>query len=99
MAAVALSAHFLVPVHSRITKSGQEPIIGTEGIGEPWRGHFPWPSMRLLSERRCAAVLTPGRVPLVVMRWTPALRQVAMRESCSYKRPRNRSSHEAVSAE
>ena len=25
MAAVALSAHFLVPVHSRITKSGQEP--------------------------------------------------------------------------
>ena len=27
MAAVALSAHFLVPVHSRITKSGQEPLI------------------------------------------------------------------------
>src|SRR5689334_15590324 len=24
--------------------------------------------MRLLSERRCAAVLTPGQVPLVVMR-------------------------------
>src|SRR5918993_1191549 len=33
------------------------------------------------------------------MRWTPEMRQVAMRESCSYKRPRNRSSHEAVSAE
>jgi hypothetical protein len=31
------------------------------------------------------------------MRWPPALRQVAMRESCSYKR--NRSSHEAVTAE
>ena len=28
MAAVALSAHFLVPVHSRITKSGQEPQCG-----------------------------------------------------------------------
>jgi hypothetical protein len=27
MAAVALSAHFLVPVHSRITKNGQEPLI------------------------------------------------------------------------
>jgi hypothetical protein len=26
------------------------------------------------------------------VRWTPALRQVAMRESCSYKRLRNRSS-------
>src|SRR4051794_6955702 len=26
------------------------------------------------------------------LRWTPALRQVAMRESCSYKRLRNRSS-------
>jgi hypothetical protein len=33
------------------------------------------------------------------MRWTPALRQVAMRESCSYKRPRNRSNNEAVPAE
>jgi len=33
------------------------------------------------------------------LRWTPDLRQVAMRESCSYKRPRKRSSHEAVSAE
>ena len=32
-----------------------------------------------------------------VMRWTPEMRQVAMRESCSYKR--NRSSHEAVTAE
>src|SRR3954452_7146802 len=28
MAAVALSAHFLVPVHSRITKTGQEPQCG-----------------------------------------------------------------------
>src|SRR4051812_30836010 len=27
-----------------------------------------------------------------VLRWTPALRQVAMRESCSYNRLRNRSS-------
>jgi len=26
------------------------------------------------------------------VRWTPAMRQVAMRESCSYKRLRNRSS-------
>src|SRR3954463_6387729 len=26
------------------------------------------------------------------VRWTPVLRQVAMRESCSYKQPRNRSS-------
>jgi len=26
------------------------------------------------------------------LRWTPALRQVAMRESCFYKRLRNRSS-------
>jgi hypothetical protein len=33
------------------------------------------------------------------VRWTPDMRQVAMRESYSYKRPRNRSSHEAVSAE
>ena len=33
------------------------------------------------------------------VRWTPDMRQVAMRESCSYKRPRNRSSHEAVTAE
>jgi hypothetical protein len=31
------------------------------------------------------------------LRWTPEMRQVAMRESCSYKR--NRSSHEAVTAE
>jgi hypothetical protein len=29
---------------------------------------------------------------LVTLRWTPVLRQVAMRESCSYKRLRNRSS-------
>src|SRR4051812_29674075 len=33
------------------------------------------------------------------LRWTPDMRQVAMRESCFYKRPRNRSSHEAVTAE
>ena len=33
------------------------------------------------------------------VRWTPEMRQVAMRESCSYKRPRNRSSHETVTAE
>jgi PAS domain-containing protein len=33
------------------------------------------------------------------VRWTPDMRQVAMRESCFYKRSRNRSSHEAVTAE
>jgi hypothetical protein len=33
------------------------------------------------------------------LRWTPDLRQVTMRESCFYKRLRNRSSHEAISAE
>ena len=31
-------------------------------------------------------------VSFAAMRWTPALRQVAMRESCFYKRLRNRSS-------
>src|SRR3954471_6969183 len=48
MAAVALSAHFLVPVHSRITKTGQEPNddetqaprkFRLEGVGELSRGH------------------------------------------------------------
>jgi hypothetical protein len=33
-----------------------------------------------------------SRFVTMAVRWTPALRQVAMRESCSYKRLRNRSS-------
>jgi hypothetical protein len=43
--------------------------------------------------------VSSSNATLLVVRWTPALRQVTMRESCFYKRLRNRSSHEAVSAE
>ena len=38
-------------------------------------------------------------VAWLTVRWTPDLRQVTIRESCFYKRLRNRSSHEAISAE
>src|SRR3954470_9261538 len=44
----------------------------------------------LLPEQTISVTDRSGTV--ISVRWTPAMRQVAMRESCSYKRLRNRSS-------